>query len=126
MPDRPDTTADTGTWAFGEHGPWRIDPTHLPWRAAIEALRAGSQAEVPELVRRRRLPPLGRFTEAFVLVGAAIAAWGLGARRRGGPASRSDLSRRLRRAFERLGPAYIKLGQIVSSGQGFFPEELVE
>ena len=28
-------------------------------------------------------------------------------------------------AFERLGPAYIKLGQIVSSGRGLFPEELV-
>src|SRR5207237_123507 len=35
-------------------------------------------------------------------------------------------SRRLRRAFERLGPAYIKLGQIVSSGQGVFPPELVD
>ena len=121
VPDLP----DTATWAFSEDGLWRVDPTHLPWRAGIETLRAGSQAEVPRLVRRRRLPPLGRFTEAFVLVGGAVGAWGLGARRRGGPASRADLSRRLRRAFERLGPAYIKLGQIVSSGQGFFPAELV-
>lgn len=32
---------------------------------------------------------------------------------------------RLRRAFERLGPTYIKLGQILSSGEGIFPEELV-
>ncbi len=28
-------------------------------------------------------------------------------------------------AFERLGPTYIKLGQILSSGEGIFPEELV-
>jgi ubiquinone biosynthesis protein len=47
-------------------------------------------------------------------------------RRRGEPAvSRRGLSRRLRKAFERLGPTYIKLGQILSSGQGIFPEELV-
>jgi ubiquinone biosynthesis protein len=101
-------------------------PAELTWREGIEALRAASQAEVPELVRRRALPPLGRFTEALALVGGALVRWGVGARRTGGPASRTDLSRRLRVAFERLGPAYIKLGQIVSSGQGFFPAELVE
>ncbi len=117
---------DTATFAFGDHGPWHVDPAALSWREGIDALRARSQAEVPELVRRSRLPPLGRFGEAFVLVGAALAAWGVGARRQGGAASRTDLSRRLRRAFERLGPAYIKLGQIVSSGQGFFPQELVD
>jgi len=32
----------------------------------------------------------------------------------------------LRQAFEALGPAYIKLGQIISSGRGLFPEELVD
>ena len=43
-----------------------------------------------------------------------------------GTASRADLSRRLRIVFERLGPTYIKLGQIVSSGRGMFPDELVD
>jgi ubiquinone biosynthesis protein len=62
---------------------------------------------------------------AGALVGGAVAAWRLRERRRGGEASRAGLSRRLRRTFERLGPSYIKLGQIVSSGQGLFPEELV-
>jgi ubiquinone biosynthesis protein len=41
-------------------------------------------------------------------------------------ASRAGLSRRLRRAFEHLGPTYIKLGQIISSGEGLFPRELVQ
>jgi ubiquinone biosynthesis protein len=41
-------------------------------------------------------------------------------------ASRADVSRRLRKAAEHLGPAYIKLGQIISSGEGLFPKELVE
>jgi ubiquinone biosynthesis protein len=39
--------------------------------------------------------------------------------------SRAGLSRRLRKAFEKNGPTYIKLGQILSSGEGIFPEELV-
>ena len=41
-------------------------------------------------------------------------------------ASRAEISVRLRRAAERLGPTYIKLGQIISSGEGLFPAELVE
>ncbi len=36
-----------------------------------------------------------------------------------------DLSRRLRLAFQTLGPTYIKLGQILSAGEGLFPPELV-
>jgi ubiquinone biosynthesis protein len=46
-------------------------------------------------------------------------------RERGTERSRAGLSRRLRPAFETLGPTYIKLGQILSSGEGVFPEELV-
>ncbi len=50
-------------------------------------------------------------------------------RRRGrvsGPEGVSELSRRLRLAVEALGPTFIKLGQIISSGEGVFPGELVE
>ncbi len=36
------------------------------------------------------------------------------------------LSRRLRLAAEALGPTYLKLCQIISSGEGIFPAELVE
>ncbi|MFT6391404.1 MAG: ubiquinone biosynthesis protein, partial [Ilumatobacter sp.] len=41
-------------------------------------------------------------------------------------ASQADISLRLRKAAEALGPTYIKLGQIISSGEGLFPAELVE
>jgi ubiquinone biosynthesis protein len=51
--------------------------------------------------------------------------WYLRDRRRGQEASRSGLSRRLRIAFQELGPTWIKLGQILSSGEGIFPEDLV-
>ena len=37
----------------------------------------------------------------------------------------AELSRRLRLAAETLGPTFIKLGQIISSGEGLFPPELV-
>jgi ubiquinone biosynthesis protein len=40
-------------------------------------------------------------------------------------ASRAYLSLRLRRAIEQLGATYIKLAQIISSGEGLFPSELV-
>ena len=40
--------------------------------------------------------------------------------------SRAHLSRRLRASIERLGATYIKLAQIISSGEGLFPSELVD
>jgi ubiquinone biosynthesis protein len=58
-------------------------------------------------------------------LGGAIGLWYLRERRSGGTASVSGISRRLRRAAEKLGPTYIKLGQIVASGEGVFPPELV-
>jgi len=112
--------------AFGEPAPWRADPARMRWRSQVEGLRARARAQVPELTRRRALPPMRRFGEAAALVGGGVLAWSLRERRGGGMPSRAGLSLRLRRAFERLGPAYIKLGQIVSSGRGLFPDELVE
>lgn len=111
--------------AFSDAGPWQVDPAQMPWREDVDALRARTQAGVPDLVRPRRIPPAGRFLEAATLVGGALAGWRLLERRRGGKISRTGLSLRLRRAFEKLGPAYIKLGQIISSGKGIFPDELV-
>jgi ubiquinone biosynthesis protein len=111
--------------AFREPGPWRLDPERILWRAGLERLRDEAQARAPEWSRRRRLPPLRRFVRAGTTVGLALLGWQLRERRRGGEASRAGLSRRLRAAFEKLGPSYIKLGQIVSSGRGIFPDELV-
>ena len=61
-----------------------------------------ARAIVPWLIRRRR----GTFADAP-------------------EASRAEISHRLREAAEALGPTYIKLGQIISSGEGLFPAELV-
>ncbi|MCG8589430.1 MAG: AarF/UbiB family protein [Proteobacteria bacterium] len=123
---RESTGSDRDFGAFGENGPWNLDLDALAWRDGLAALREASRAEVPQLVRRRWVPPLRRFVEAAWRVGGALVGWWWRDRRREASASRAGLSRRLRLAFEHLGPAYIKLGQIVSSGRGLFPDELVE
>ncbi len=115
--------ADLAIGAFSEQAPWLVDPDAMPWRQGIDQLRKATRAQVPVLLRRRRLPPGQRVAITGLYLGSALASWYL--RERGTPASRAGLSRRLRQAFEKLGPTYIKLGQILSSGEDIFPPELV-
>ena len=114
---------DLAWGAFSDDPPWTLDPDGLSWRAGIDELRAATRAEVPRLLRPGRLPPLGRLTRVLSRVGPAVGVWYV--RERGRPASRAGISRRLRGAFERLGSTYVKLGQIISGGEGLFPPELV-
>lgn len=97
----------------------------MAWRDSVPAVRWMVARQLPDLIRPRRLPSLGRLVTVVWSLGSAVALWAVGARRRGGTTSRTDLSRRLRKAAERLGPTYIKLAQIISSGEGLFPTELV-
>jgi ubiquinone biosynthesis protein len=122
--------ADLATGAFSDHGPWDLSGKELPWRAGVEELRARTAAKVPKLLRRQKLPPGERVLLTCLTLGRAVLAWAAVERRQASAlgrreVSRAGLSRRLRRAFERLGPTYIKLGQILSSGEGLFPPELV-
>ncbi len=123
-------TAPAGVGAGGrlgrDHagtGPWAAEPG--TWQQGIDALRSRTAASVPDLVRHRRVPPAPRLATTAAHLGLAVAGWWLGERRRGRVASRAGAARRVRRAFERLGPTYIKLGQILSAGEGLFPAELV-
>jgi ubiquinone biosynthesis protein len=126
LPGRPDLAIG----AFTPNGPWTVEPAHMAWRfptgttGDIDALRRDAADLARQLVRPPRLPPGARVMAVGLRLGGALIGWGI--RDRGTPTSRSGLSRRLRPAFERLGPTYIKLGQILSSGEGIFPEELVE
>ncbi|MBI2708997.1 MAG: AarF/ABC1/UbiB kinase family protein [Actinobacteria bacterium] len=125
MHDEP-APVDLALGSFSDRAPWTVELDSLAWRPLVAERRAAIRAELPSLVRPRRVPPIGRIGRVLGRAVVALAPWQLGARRRGGSLSRADLSRRLRRAAEALGPTYIKLGQIISSGEGLFPEELVE
>jgi ubiquinone biosynthesis protein len=122
--------ADLSVGAFSTNPPWLVDVTQLRWRAGIDGLRTATAGQVPHLLRKRRLPPGRRVVRVGFELVQAVGGWYLIERRRGRQTgrpelSRAGLSRRLRLAFQALGPTYIKLGQILSSGEGVFPAELV-
>ena len=116
---------DVERYSFTDQGPWVVEPDKLTWRRQLDELRARTQIESQVLARPPRTPPLGRLARTGAALGSAIAGWQLVERRKGDSESRAGISRRLRKAFERLGPTYIKLGQILSAGEGVFPPELV-
>jgi ubiquinone biosynthesis protein len=95
----------------------------MTWRRDLDRLRTRTHAEVPRMLRAGRIPPLGRLARSLAEIGPALGVWYV--RERGKPSSRAGLSARLRGAFERLGSTYVKLGQIISGGEGLFPPEIV-
>ena len=126
MSDRPEPPSDLALGSFTDAAPWLVVPDEMTWRAAVPGKRRQIAASLPGLTRPSKIPPGMRVVRTSALLGWALGRWYVGARRKGGPTSMADVSRRLRLAAERLGPTYIKLGQILSSGQGIFPAELVD
>ena len=120
---------DDRVWAaFSDAIPWIVDRGALTWMADVPALRAGARAEVPKLTTPERFPPGVRFGRVVSRLVVALGPWLARnrAHRFASPeAKRLALSKALRQAAEDLGPTYIKLGQIISSGEGLFPPELV-
>jgi ubiquinone biosynthesis protein len=114
---------DVEHFAFTDDGPWVVEPELITWKQGLDEIRARTRGEVPHLLARRRIPPLGRLTRVVARLAVALGGWRI--RDRGTPRSRAGMSRRLRRAFEDLGSTYVKLGQIVSAFEGLFPDELV-
>ena len=124
-PDR-DTVApgDLAWGAFSERGPWVLDADAIPWQWEIDRLRGGTRREVPRLLTPSvTVRPVVRTVRTVTSIGSAVLGWLVFEYRR--PSSRAGISRRLRRAFEQLGSSYVKLGQIISGGEGLFPDELV-
>jgi ubiquinone biosynthesis protein len=120
---------DRAWGAFTESAPWVLEESEISWMPLAERLRERARAEVPELTRAGRIPDLRRLVTVVRHLGWAVGVWWV-RKRRGryadAEASRADLSERLRSAIEILGPTYIKLAQIISSGEGLFPVELVD
>ncbi len=117
--------ADFARFGFSERGPWVLDEEALVWRRGLDHLRTNARDSVPRLLEPGRVPPLWRLAAVVGRVGAALGVWYTTERRQEQSPRRRALSKRLRAAFARLGPTYIKMGQIISSGEGLFPEELV-
>ena len=98
-PDVP--SPDLRDYAFSDTGPWVVERDALVWLRGIDRIRARTRADVPRLLERRRLPPIGRFARVVASVGVALGGWRL--HERGTPRSRAGLSRRLRESFVGLG-----------------------
>ena len=122
--------ADLAVGAFTPAAPWLVEPGAMAWQGDrdgdgdVDALRRRAADLARTLVRPDGMPSLVRVASVVRHLGGALVGWGLA--ERGTPGSRAGLSRRLRPAFEHLGPTYIKMGQIISAGEGIFPDELVQ
>lgn len=121
--------ADVAWGAFTDETPWVLERDAIRWLPLAERLRNAARAEVPDLTKPSKVPPGARVVTVVSALSTAVLPW-LARKKRGRyatpEASRAEISRRLRIAAERLGPTYIKLGQIISSGEGLFPAELVK
>jgi ubiquinone biosynthesis protein len=125
LPTGADPGRDSDRFAFSEHGPWQIDETQLSWAVGIDRLRARTNALVPSLTTPGKLPPGPRVIRTGRILGGALLMWRFKEKPAGGAVSRAGVSKRLRVGFAQLGPTYVKMGQIISSGEGIFPSELV-
>ncbi len=115
--------------AFSDDPPWVLDRDQISWLAIAPVLRQAARKEVPVLTKPSRIPPVLRLLVVMRTLVAALLPW-LWHKKLNHFAcaedSRTDLSKRMRKAVEKLGSTYIKLGQIISSGEGLFPTELVD
>lgn len=113
--------SDTGWGSFLDGGTWEV-PSDPEWEQGIDARRRDARALAQEWIAPRRLPPL-RVIRVAARLGFAVLGWWVRGRR--GTESSVILARRLVKAMESLGPAFVKLAQIISAGEGVFPDPLV-
>ena len=139
-PSPTSSSATTSSWthphphdcewaAFDAHGQWVLSEDEISWLKIAPSLRDDARREVPVLTKASKVPPIARLFEVVWVLGKAIIPWWLKKRTRrfaDSSESRAYLSLRMRKAIERLGSTYIKLAQIISSGEGLFPAELVD
>ena len=122
-------TADRQWGSFTQVAPWVLDQQKISWQPQAEALRVSAQREIPVLTKPSRVPPVARLVVVVWVLALALLPWFVKKRRNKFPSSEDSnayVSLRMRKAVERLGSTYIKLGQIISSGEGLFPTELVD
>ena len=115
--------------AFSDSPPWVLDRDQIDWLSIAPVLRQAARREVPVLTKPSRIPPVLRLLVVMRVLLTALLPW-LWHKKlhhyKSDKDSRLDISKRMRQAVEKLGSTYIKLGQIISSGEGLFPTELVD
>lgn len=118
--------SDYDVGSFTDDAPWQVDPEAMSWRTGIDEIRRLAAAQVPNLMAHRRLPRRRAVTIASRL-SLAVVPWYV-KNRFTADRSRSGevLARALRVQFERLGPTFIKFGQLVASAEGILPPSWVE
>ncbi len=128
MPKNEKTTLNTDTkWgSFSDSADWDLDIDAVEeFEKENISRRNATNDYAHQLLSKKRFPPILRLLIALQKILGAIFVWYVFDRWRGKEASRSGIAKKLRKRFEKLGSTYIKLGQIISSGEGLFPKELV-
>lgn len=112
--------------SFSESASWVLDFDEVQtFQQETLPRREKSRIEAKDLLRKRKIPPIVRSFMVLTKILNAVLLWYLLDRKRGREKSRQGIARKLRKRFEKLGSTYVKLGQIISSGEGLFPEQLV-
>ena len=103
------TPADLEWANFADDAPWEMDRDNIAWDRVAVVLRDNARREVPRLIKKRTLPPLGRLVTVVTVFGWALLPW-FWKKKRGAFAtpeqSRAYISLRLRRAIE-IGRAHV-------------------
>lgn len=113
--------------SFSPKQPWNLDESQCAkFEEDTKLIRAQVHKDARKLLIKRKLFPITRVLLAILRIGIAVTAWYIFDKRKGREKSYTSISRKLRKQFVKLGSTYIKLGQIISSGDGLFPKELVD
>jgi len=116
---------DNDFGSFSQNGPWTLTKDQPVWGKGLDAERTKLKQEYKQILATSKIKAFSRLLQLILHVGPPILIWFVIDRRKSKTVSRALLARRLCKAFQKLGPTYIKLGQIISSGEGIFPKEIV-
>ncbi len=119
------TSPDNEFGSFSDCGPWILPETAPEWAAGLQNEREKLKNDYNRILAAGKIRAFARLLQLAWRVGPPLAIWYFLDKKKPKNVSRALLARRLRKAFQKLGPTYIKLGQIISSGEGIFPKELV-
>lgn len=117
---------DVSWGSFIEPGTWVLNKSDCDAFIDQDIRRREKNTQFAHsLLQAKQIPPLARLIYVTSKLFSAIVLWYIFDKHRGKAKSRAGISRRLRKRFVKLGSSYIKLGQIISSGEGLFPAQLV-